>query len=267
MVQPEPIEAIAAGLRNLADQVSLIVNIPTNGAALADRVRTLEQRSNASDHMIQNHNRLIQNHNIMLEQFQSNHLALMARFEKLDQKIDTFNWNLTQKIENLDKKIDTVNGNLGQKIDNIHRNLDQKIDTVHQNLDQKIDTVDAHVDKIQRDLSALHAHEYFIGSSAKLCAETSSDNKTLQLARGTRCDTHPVSSSDLLFHQRVMNYIHSPVSASQLLMIMWILLNVLLVPQCIETAAILNLPILPPNTPVATRRRAIAQYLGVLVEY
>ncbi len=135
MAQPE-LEAIAASL-------SLAANLPTNGAALADRLSTLEQRSNASD-------RVIQNLSNLLEQMQSNHLAMM------------------------------------EKIDTVHRGLDQKIDTVHRILDQKIDT-------IQRDLTALYAHVYLLGTSTKLCAETPSDYITLQLPRGTPCDTRPVS--------------------------------------------------------------------------
>lgn len=114
----------------------------------------------------------------------------------------------------------------------------EKIDIVHRSLDQKIDN-------IQQNLSALYAYVYLISTSTKLCAETLSDCITLRLPRGTLCDTRPVSWSDLLFRQPVMNYIHLPVSASQLLMIRWILLNVSLVPQCIEAAAILNLPVLP----------------------
>lgn len=95
MAQPN-FEAIAASLRILTDQVSLIADLPTNGVALANRVNALEQCMN-------------QNQNIILQRIQANHNALMAR-------IDDIHWNLDQKIDN-------VHQNLGARIDNVQQDL------------------------------------------------------------------------------------------------------------------------------------------------
>ena len=64
MAQPD-LEGVAASLRTLTDQVSLIANLPTNDVALANRVNALEQRSNALD----------RNQTIILQQRQTNHDA------------------------------------------------------------------------------------------------------------------------------------------------------------------------------------------------
>lgn len=53
----------------------------TNGAALANEVNALEQRSNALE-------KLHQNENIILQQMQTDHDALIAWMANLDQKID-----------------------------------------------------------------------------------------------------------------------------------------------------------------------------------